>query len=340
MAFKTFFSKKEEEKKKNSATQAQAQAQVPTASEEKPSNHAEVKSSPPLQTNEEPPVAVQLENAILENARQDTQDSRSRVYQELLFSDLLLALVDGPAPQPVSSSPDTPQNLNVAIMSNPQGVQFAAVFTGAEAAKRWRVEGGQYVAIRGQDIFKLLEPSPADVIAVNPGSVPFVTLSKAEYRSLAQGVVPQTAKSPVQATAGPAANQQEMGMQISFPPDAFTEKQKESIQQILSRIDNIEAAALGALLPPNAPDENSWLRTVFLRTKEVQKNQQDIQKYCIEIRDQIIKNSAHFADAPFEVGVMPDANFWIAINQNNFILYDKNPPKAPPAVTPMGARKA
>lgn len=345
MVFKTFFGKKEEEEKKRALqdqaeVQQKAELEIP-GGKQKTELGTKQETLPQVQIGgEEPPAAVQLENAMLENARQDTQDTRSRVYQELLFSDLLLALVDSQQVPQAPTNPETPQNLNVAIMSNPQGVQFAATFTSAQAAKRWRVEGGQYVAIRGQDIFKLLEPSPADVIVVNPGSTPFITLSKGEYRSLAQGVVPQSPKSPVQAATGSGGNAPEAGMQISFPPDAFTEKQKESVQKFLSTLENIEAAALGALLPPNAPDENSWLRTIFLRTKQVEKNQEEIQKYCIDIRDKLIKSSEHFTDVSLEVGVMPDTNFWLAVNQNKFTLFDKNPPRNPPAINPPGARKA
>jgi hypothetical protein len=311
MTFKTLTGKKNEEESKPQGNSK---------------NKIEVKT-------DEPPAAVQLENAMEDNHRQDTQDSRSRVYQELLFSDLLLALVDGQAPnaQQPSENMEPPQSLNVAIMSNPQGVQFAAAFTSAAAAKRWRVEGGQYVSIRGQDIFKLLEPSPADVIVVNPGSSPFIALNKAEYRSLANGIVPQTAQSPVQ--AGAPANQDQAaqaGMQISFPPDAFTVEQKEIIHKFLISNENIEAAALGALLPPNAPDETSWLRTIFLRTKKLQQNQAEIQQYCIELRQQLLNSSSALNDLAFEVGIMPDANFWLAINQQNFTLFDNNPPKEPP----------
>lgn len=338
MVFKTFFGKEEEKKK------AQQQA-VEAKQEGGPQNNKDaVQKVKPRVNTDEPPVAVQLENAIRENAQHDTQETRSRVYQELLFSDLLLALVDNP--QLAQTAPpetlEEPQNLNVAIMSNPQGIQFAAAFTSAEAAKIWRVEGGQYVSIRGQDVFKLLEPSPADVIVVNPGSNPFVTLSKADYRSLAQGIVPQSPNGPVQSLApGNGQNQQEQGMQISFPPDAFTDQQKVSAEKFLTTIENVEAAALGALLPPNAPNQNAWLRTIFLRTKEIQKNQEEVQKFCIEIRDRLIASSEHFTDAKFEVGIMPDVNFWLAVNQNKFTLFDKNPPKAPPvAVAPQGARRA
>ncbi|MES2615300.1 MAG: SseB family protein [Bdellovibrionota bacterium] len=331
MVFKSFFGKKEEEKEKN-------QQQPPVEVKQEIKSQAKTNS-------DEPTPAVQLEHAMAENARQDTQETRSRVYQELLFSDLLLALVDTtPAPPaPQAQNEGTPQNINVAIMSNPQGIQFVAAFTRAEAAKLWRVEGGQYVSIRGQDIFKLIEPSPADFIVVNPGSSPFVTLSKAEYHSLAQGIVPQSPQSPVQTAANPGANPQEAGMQISFPPDAFTNEQKQAVHEFLSDMQNVEAAALGALLPPNSPNKDNWLRTIFLRTKQTQNSQEDIQKFCIDIRDKLMKNSEHFADVQFEVGMMPDANFWLAIHQNKFALFDKNPPKNPEEKTsaaPLGARKA
>jgi hypothetical protein len=293
----------------------------------------------------EPAPALQLENAMNENARKDSPETRTRLFQELLFSDLLLALVDGPLPEVENNG--KPQNINVAIMTNPQGVQFAAVFTRAAAAKKWRLEGGQYVSIKGQDIFKLLEPSPAEIIALNPGSNPFLTLTKAEYRSLAQGVVPQVAKSPVQSMG---ENNPENGMQISFPPDAFSDDQKAAVQQHLNNYPDIEAAALGALLPPNAPDQNAWLRTIFLRTQKLDSNQENVQKFCLDLRDNLVKNSPHFNNIALEVGVMPDDQFWVAVNENNFQLFDKNPPKNSgtkpqeqprrPVMPPPGGRKA
>ena len=316
---------------------------TPQKSSENKEDNTDIQSKNAPQ--KEPPPALQLENAMTENAKQDTPESRTRVFQELLFSDLLLALVDGPLP--VIENNGTPQNLNVAIMSNPQGIQFAAVFTRAEAAKRWRLEGGQYVSIRGQDIFKLLEPSPAEIIVVNAGSNPFIALNKAEYRSLAQGVVPQVTQSPVQSSA---QNNPENGMQISFPPDAFNEDQKNAVENFLKTYGDIDAAALGALLPPNAPNQDSWLRTIFLRTKQMKSNQEEIQKFCLNLRDNLVKSSDHFKDVALEVGIMPDAQFWAAVNENKFALFDKNPPQMPAAQKqplsrpmtppPMGSRKA
>lgn len=274
----------------------------------------------------EPPAAVHLENAMIENARNDSVESRAKVYQELLFSDLLLALAD-PAPQADGSTPQQePGNINIAILSNQQGVPFAAAFTSAQAARRWRPENGQYIAIRGQDIFKLLEPSPAEVLVINPASAPFIVLNKVDYRQLAAGIIPQAQKSPVQVAQGPEGNSgTEQGMQISFPPDAFDADQKERAHEILYANEHVEAAAIGAILPQNAPKDANWLRTIFLRISNPQESQENIQKFCMEIRDAIRQDNPHFEQTHFEVGVMTDPNFWNAMHQNNFILFDKNP---------------
>ena len=39
------------------------------------------------------------------------------------------------------------------------------------------------------------------------------------------------------------------------------------------------------------------------------------------------EDNEYFIETQFEVGVMPDPSFWIAMHQNNFILLDKNPPQ-------------
>ncbi len=273
---------------------------------------------------------------MVENARIDNAETRAKVYQELLFSDLLLALADTGAPSAaVNEATAAAENpsVNVAILANNQGIQFAAAFTSAAAARRWRAEGGQYVSIRGQDVFKLLEPSPAEVIVVNPGSAPFVVLNKVEYKQLAMGIVPQTQRSPVQVNVSnennPSGQPPADGMQIAFPPDAFNELQKEHALKVLAEFEQIEAAALGAILPPNAPQESGWLRTVFLRIIGIEESQEAVQKFCLNVRDSMRKDNDFFVETQFEVGVMPDPNFWIAMHQNNFILLDKNPPQIP-----------
>ncbi|WP_338637184.1 SseB family protein [Spirobacillus cienkowskii] len=319
MVLKNLFGKKQQSKKFDNA-----QHSADANSSEEPSE-AEGSQQP-----SEPVPSVHLEAAMIENARLDAPENRAKVYQELLFSDLLLALSD------TNSSEESEQNqvaqenssVNVAILSNAQGVQFAAAFTSAAAARRWRSEGGQYVSIRGQDIFKLLEPSPAEVIVINPGSAPFIVLNKLEYKQLAMGIVPQTQRSPVQVAVSneqsPEASSE--GMQIAFPPDVFNELQKEHALKILSNIENVEAAALGAILPPQAPQDSGWLRTVFLRVNNVETNQEKIQTFCMDIRDKMKQDNDFFVETQFEVGVMPDPNFWMAMHQNKFILLDKNPP--------------
>lgn len=285
---------------------------------------------------DEPPAASQLEEAMVENARADTQESRDRVYQELLFSDLLLALAELPEGE---APPAEPGNMSIAILNNGQGMNFAAAFTSASAARAWRNEGGQYVSVRGQDIFKLLEPSPADVIVINPGGAPFIVLPKVDYRQLAAGVVPQNPRSPVQGASGvagaegaagaPAAEggQGEGQMQVAFPPDVFNEEQKAHSSKVMEANPCIEAAVLGAILPPGAP-ENGWLRTVFLRVRGVEENPDSMQNFCMKVRETIVGSGDLFKEMNFEVGVMPDLAFWEAMHQNKVILFDKNPAPA------------
>lgn len=326
MVLKNLFGKKVQTKKNDNSIPNQTDM-----SSESPGSNNNSSSSM------EPSAAVHLEAAMDDNVRSDTAETRAKVYQELLFSDLLLALSDTSEPAAnVNQLQDAQGNpsVNVAILSNAQGVQFSAAFTSAAAARRWRAEGGQYVSIRGQDVFKLLEPSPAEVIVVNPGSAPFIILNKVEYRQLAMGIIPQSQRSsqrsPVHVNiANEQGAEQNEGMQIAFPPDAFNEVQKEHALKILARFDNIEAVALGAILPPNAPQDTGWLRTVFLRVIGLEQSQEKVQSYCMTVRDSIRKDNDFFIETQFEVGVMPDPNFWVAMHQNNFILIDKNPPQIP-----------
>ena len=305
-----------------------------------------------LSNPNEPPPALHLEQAMFENARSDNADTRRKVYQELLFSDLLLSLAD---PDPSQADTDTnasapadpkdPNSLSVAILQNSAGIQFASAFTSATAARRWRAEGGQYVSVRGQDIFKLLEASPAEVIVINAGSAPFVVLPKVEYRQLAMGVVPQGGPSPVQVAAAPeeapgaegqgsaeAPNDQ---MQVAFPPDVFNDEQKAHAAEILRSSGSVLAAALGAILPPGA-GENGWIRTVFIRVEGIEETQESMQNFCASLRTEIASNEALFNEVGFEVGVMPDPNFWVAMHQNSFALFDKNPPEIPAAPAKEG----
>jgi len=276
----------------------------------------------------EPKAALFLEQAMVENARQDTQDSRRKVYQELLFSELLLALSEPEAGAAAEQSAENGQNMSVAILQNSAGTPFAAAFTSGAAARRWRPDGGQYVSVRGQDIFKLLEPSPAEVIVVNPGSAPFILLSKVEYRQLAMGIVPQTQQSPVQVASG-AGEAQGAGdgqMQVAFPPDVFNDEQKAHAKSMLSSNAKVEAAVLGAILPPNA-GESGWIRTIFLRVSGLEESPEAMQSFCGAVKDSIVAGQDElFGAVPFEVGVMPDPNFWQAMHQNGIILFDKNPP--------------
>ncbi|NBO38635.1 hypothetical protein EBU99_08640 [bacterium] len=324
MVLKKLFGKRETEvEQKTPAT-----AETPVA---KAGASASPEAKPAAQEPGEPKVAEYLELAMVENARQDTADSRRKVYQELLFSELLLALAEPDANGQVpEAGSENSQNMSVAILQNSAGTPFAAAFTSGAAARRWRPDGGQYVSVRGQDIFKLLEPSPAEVIVINAGSAPFIILPKIEYRQLAMGIVPQSQNSPVQIASGApeaeASQAQDGQMQVAFPPDVFSDEQKTHAVNMLNSNAKIEAAVFGAILPPNA-GENGWIRTIFLRVAGVQETAEDMQSFCTGVKDSIVGGQEElFSAAPFEVGVMPDPGFWQAMHQNNIILFDKNPP--------------
>jgi hypothetical protein len=290
-------------------------------------------------------VAPELEKAMAANVAMDSVDTRLRVYQELLFSELLLAV-------PESADGSASEGLSVAILKNPQGVAFAVAFTGEDAVRRWRPDGGQFVRIKGLDLFKVLDASPAEVIVVNPASVPFIVLPKVEYRQLALGVVPQSQHSPVQnpspdqlAQAQAQAESQGKSaprpegrsaqgsdepnpsdqIQVAFPPDVFNEEQASFVKTILLVHRLVEAAVFGALKPPGSSDDG-WMRTIFVRTIGIS-DQQAASQLTAELKATIQQN-ASMKSLAFEVGIMGDPQFWLAMHQNNLVLFDKQPPKA------------
>jgi len=329
MVLKKLFGKRDSEQNAEAMTNPQTEKQVTS----EPSQPQSQEPAQQASDASEPKVAEFLEQAMVENVRQDSSETRRKVYQELLFSELLLALSEPEqGTQPADAGAEQNQNMSVAILQNSAGTPFAAAFTSGAAARRWRPDGGQYVSVRGQDIFKLLEPSPADVIVINPGSAPFIVLPKVEYRQLAMGIVPQSQQSPVQMAAGgegaQAGNEQDGQMQVAFPPDVFNDEQKIHAKQVLNSKDKIEAAVLGAILPPNA-GENGWIRTIFLRVSGLDETPDAMQAFCTDVKNDIVaEQSGLFGEMQFEVGVMPDPAFWQAMHQNGIILFDKNPPEA------------
>lgn len=331
MVLKKLFGKRDSEQNAEAVTTSQSEKQETT---EPVAQQSAQETAQQSSDASEPKVAEFLEQAMVENVRQDNGETRRKVYQELLFSELLLALSEPDQATPNSEGATDPnQNMSVAILQNSAGTPFAAAFTSGAAARRWRPDGGQYVSVRGQDIFKLLEPSPAEVIVINPGGAPFIVLPKVEYRQLAMGIVPQSQQSPVQMAAGgegaQAGSEQDGQMQVAFPPDVFNDEQKTHAKQILHSKDKIEAAVLGAILPPNA-GENGWIRTIFLRVSGLDETPDAMQAFCTEVKNEIVANKdSLFSDMQFEVGVMPDPAFWQAMHQNGIILFDKNPPAVP-----------
>jgi hypothetical protein len=115
-------------------------------------------------------------------------------------------------------------------------------------------------------------------------------------------------------------------MQVAFPPDVFNDEQKAHTTALLAANTNIEAAVLGAILPPNAA-QDGWIRTLFLRVNGLVESAEAMQGFCTGVRNEIVESQKTlFANTPFEVGIMPDPGFWQAMHQNGIILFDKNPP--------------
>jgi hypothetical protein len=319
MVLKQLFEKKKTGSEADKKVPAMQQPEAAAHTESNTANRDEAQAPA---AGEEPSVAQYLEKAMLENARNDNAETRYRVYQELLFSDLLLALAE-PSAEGQTGSDST---VNVAILSNPQNTKFAAAFTSAAASKRWRPEGGNYVTMRGQDLYKLLEPSPAEVIVINPGSAPFIVLPKIEYRQLAAGIVPQSQRSPVQTSQAPAEPQ------VAFPPDVINADQKAFAQSVLETFTELDAAAFGIVLPPGAKPEEGWMRTLFLRVKDLNVTQEQGQKLFEAIHAKIMANEALFKEVGFQMVNVPDPGFWGLVQHNpHAVFFDHNPPPPAPA---------
>ena len=136
-------------------------------------------------------------------------------------------------------------------------------------------------------------------------------------------------RSPVQvAVATNSETQHNQGVQIAFPPNIFSEEHKQHILNILMANEHVEAAAIGATSQANTSQNPSWLKTIFLRVNQIEHQEQIMQKFCTDLKKLITQNTTLFNedDTSFEIGVMLDPNFWLAVHQNNFILFDKNPP--------------
>lgn len=319
MVFKHLFGSK-----KSTETEGKQEAQNVTP--------ATAGQAPQQEPPKDPPVASELEQAMVENVRTDTRETRQRVYQELLFSELLLALAEAE-----TKGEQTTNEINVAILSNPQNVKFAAAFTSAEAARRWRPEGGNYATIRGQDLYRLLEPSPAEVLVVNAGSNPMIVLPKVEYRQLAAGVTPQSQQSPVQSpSAGGAEGQQKQdeAPQIVFDEEVFTPALREQLSKILASAPRLEAAAVAFMVPPGTDPNKNRQRTVFLRTKDVEQTQEAMQAFFeAEIQPGMGQAEADFRESPFQFFPIPDPSFWIAVHRHKAALFDRNPPDIPEEIS-------
>ena len=77
MVLKNLFGKKDQNKK----------FENPTLNGNQTDTIEETQAPDSAQQQNEPTPALHLENALVENARNDTPETRAKVYQELLFSD-------------------------------------------------------------------------------------------------------------------------------------------------------------------------------------------------------------------------------------------------------------
>ena len=292
--------------------------------------------SPDLQDEDEnalnESIASELDKAVLDNFNDDSLDTREKLFQELLFSNLLVALSDHYPKNEMSNHlkdshksyevSHDPDSVNIAIFTNNKGLKFVAAFTSAECSRKWKGEDGYYANLRGQDLFKVLENSPVDIIVINPSSSPYVVLSRDEFMQLAFGILPKIKKSPVyfqtdkggQIIAPPS-------MEISFPENTFSKDLKGKILQLLKQEDNIEMIAYGAL--HHADKEKYWKRVIFIKYNS-KLSSLNIQKLCKDLKSKLLEAySKYFEKMDFEVANMEDKNFWSLLKNKKLIVYEK-----------------
>jgi hypothetical protein len=277
-------------------------------------------------------IATELEKAVLENFHNDNLDTREKLFQELLFSNVLVSLSDHYPKNEVSSHlkdshksyevSHDPDSVNIAIFTNNKNLKFVAAFTNAECSRKWKGEDGYYANIRGQDLFKTLENSPVDIIVINPSSSPYIVLSRDEFMQLAFGVLPKIKKSPVYFQTDKGGKVIEPpNLEISFPENTFSKDLKEKVLELLKHEEMIEMIAYGAL--HHTDKENYWKRVIFIKYSSKLPSL-NIQKLCRNLKEKIIETYAsNFEKIDFEVANMPDKNFWSLIKKKNLVVYEK-----------------
>ncbi len=265
-----------------------------------------------------------LGEAMVEAARGDSPETRRRVYQELLFSDLLVALEESPE----ARLPGLPPGKQVLVRHNTAGIPGVFAFTSRAFAEKF-VDSPDLVSLRGQDALGLLASGGGEAVVVNAGSLPFLLLTRDDAVRLSKGIVPESRFSPVRSELAPSPGADASpGSEatLAFPPGIFNEEQTQRLRKVLATHHRLEAASVAVARPPGAP-ENAWMRVVFLKVKGEPLAQEQARALCQELVRDVRERNTLFDESPFEFAVMSDPPFWEAMVKENLLLFGKQPVK-------------
>lgn len=132
---------------------------------------------------------AQLCTAMHASALKDNAESRLRLYEEFLRSELFLPVIE----YPKLDSPTT--NLQMSLPTDREGKVFCPAFTDVEALKNWD-PNTPFVQIKAPALFQVVAGMPVQRIVINPYDPirkmlrPGGTLFPVEYKVLAQGLIP------------------------------------------------------------------------------------------------------------------------------------------------------
>ncbi|HEX2970826.1 MAG TPA: enhanced serine sensitivity protein SseB C-terminal domain-containing protein [Tepidisphaeraceae bacterium] len=138
------------------------------------------------------PENLELRQAIIAVATDDSPDTRTQLYQRLLDAQLYLATPDEPEHEETGQLQEG-QELRLVLLHNHAGQTIWPVFTDLKAIAEWRSEGGGYIGLPGRVVFDMMASTDAAELIVNPGSTAHGSITAAEAQLLAQGSIPQFA---------------------------------------------------------------------------------------------------------------------------------------------------
>ncbi len=163
----------------------------------------------------------------------DTAETRSRLYEALLQSTLIL-----PAPEDAAAAEAwiEEEELPLVIFEDDEGDSVLIAFTDEDAALTWEPEGLDFIGLRGLDLVLVAKENEIDKIMLNPGSPHGQRLRRDEIVALSQG------ETPVSPPHLSADDETGLTVLIAPPKEAPPESWQEAVGQILESYPSIDTA--------------------------------------------------------------------------------------------------